>query len=198
MGVLAGMLAQVLAGCLGWETQLASTACQHPEFCQHSLPARNLPEPPWISWKDYVSVLLEERAPKKGDVACVPFIQVFVVLTFIGRILVSLRQVGIWIGCWGMERPISSLWELSLFGGQNSQDELAGENYLPPPRCPNFGRPREGCGRYDFPVCFPGFRYLPQTWGPRARFCSRAVVVDSSVFPGWNCAEGWFSRSLPI
>ena len=32
-------------------------------------------------------------------------------------------------------------------------------------------------------LCFPGFGYLPQTWGPRAQFSSRAVVVDSIVLP---------------
>ena len=31
-------------------------------------------------------------------------------------------------------------------------------------------------------LCFAGFGYLPQTWRHRARFCFRAVVVDSSVF----------------
>ena len=29
---------------------------------------------------------------------------------------------------------------------------LVRQNYLPPPRHPNFGRSREGYGRYDFPV----------------------------------------------
>ena len=38
---------------------------------------------------------------------------------------------------------------LNDFGGS-----LARENYLPPPRRPNFGRFREGYGRYDCPVVF--------------------------------------------
>ena len=29
---------------------------------------------------------------------------------------------------------------------------LVRQNYLPPPRCPNFRRSREGYGRYDFPL----------------------------------------------
>ena len=39
--------------------------------------------------------------------------------------------------------------------------ELVRQNYLPPPRSPNFGRSREGYGRYESFLCLPGFGYLP-------------------------------------
>ena len=40
------------------------------------------------------------------------------------------------------------------------ESTLVRQNYLPPPRRPNFGRSCEGYGRYDIPV-FAGFGYLP-------------------------------------
>ena len=60
---------------------------------------------------------------------------------------------------------------------------LVRQNYLPPPRRRNSCRFREGYGRYDILV-FSRIRVSTVgTWGPRARFCARAVVVDSFPLP---------------
>ena len=63
-----------------------------------------------------------------------------------------------------------------------SGSDLVRQNYLPPPRLPNFGRSREGYGRYDFPV-FSRIWVSTVDLGTQS---SRAEVVDSSAFP----AEG--------
>ena len=59
---------------------------------------------------------------------------------------------------------------------------LARENYLPPPRCHNFARSRKGYMVDMIFLCFPEWLSILDL-ATQSLICSRAVVVDSSVFP---------------